>query len=187
MCRLSCNLGTSTSWNPLGLFRPVMGLLYLYLYQIVWYCEWITHTQTGSSAKCCPGVYQWGAGLAVSGRMGDIGQNVLQYSFQTESSSRPSHIHILFLTAFLDQISVWNIIQHLHYIIVTRINNNNNGIINNTFGRLQDLILLFKIPMATQKSLQIYRHFGHAPSKLFASPAVSKVVTATFVCRSSTQ
>ena len=29
MCRLSWNLGTSTSWNPLGLFRPVMGLLYL--------------------------------------------------------------------------------------------------------------------------------------------------------------
>jgi len=30
-CRLSCNLGASTSWNPLGLSRPVMGLLYLYL------------------------------------------------------------------------------------------------------------------------------------------------------------
>ena len=28
---LSRNLGTLTSWNPLGLFRPVMGLLYLYL------------------------------------------------------------------------------------------------------------------------------------------------------------
>ena len=29
MCRLSWNLGTSTSWNPPGLPRPVMGLLYL--------------------------------------------------------------------------------------------------------------------------------------------------------------
>jgi len=28
---LSLNLGTLTSWNPLGLSRPVMGLLYLYL------------------------------------------------------------------------------------------------------------------------------------------------------------
>jgi len=28
---LSCNLGTLTSWNPLGQSRPVMGLLYLYL------------------------------------------------------------------------------------------------------------------------------------------------------------
>ena len=28
---LSCNLGTLTSWNPLGHSRPVTGLLYLYL------------------------------------------------------------------------------------------------------------------------------------------------------------
>jgi hypothetical protein len=33
MCRLSRNLGASTSWNPLGLSRPVMGLIYLYLYR----------------------------------------------------------------------------------------------------------------------------------------------------------
>jgi len=32
MFRLSWNLGTSNSWNPQGLSRPVMGLLYLYLY-----------------------------------------------------------------------------------------------------------------------------------------------------------
>jgi len=31
MCRLSCNLGASTTWNPQGLYRPVMGLLYLYV------------------------------------------------------------------------------------------------------------------------------------------------------------
>jgi hypothetical protein len=29
MCLLSRNLGASTSWNPKGLSRPVMGLLYL--------------------------------------------------------------------------------------------------------------------------------------------------------------
>ena len=29
---LSRNLGTLTSWSPLGLSRPVMGLLYLYLF-----------------------------------------------------------------------------------------------------------------------------------------------------------
>ena len=29
---LSRNMGTLTSWNPLGLSRPVMVLLYLYLY-----------------------------------------------------------------------------------------------------------------------------------------------------------
>jgi hypothetical protein len=31
MCRLSWNLESSTSWSPLGLSRPVMELLYLYL------------------------------------------------------------------------------------------------------------------------------------------------------------
>jgi hypothetical protein len=32
MCQLSWNLGVSVSWNPRSLSRPVMGLLYLYLY-----------------------------------------------------------------------------------------------------------------------------------------------------------
>jgi len=31
VCRLSWNLGASTNWNPQGLSRAVMGLLYLYL------------------------------------------------------------------------------------------------------------------------------------------------------------
>jgi hypothetical protein len=31
ICRLSRNLGASTSWKPKGLSRPVMGLLYLYM------------------------------------------------------------------------------------------------------------------------------------------------------------
>jgi hypothetical protein len=30
MCRLSTNMGASTSWTPQGLSRPVMGLLYLF-------------------------------------------------------------------------------------------------------------------------------------------------------------
>jgi hypothetical protein len=32
MCRYSCNLGASTSWNPQDLSRPVLGLLYLSFY-----------------------------------------------------------------------------------------------------------------------------------------------------------
>jgi len=32
MCRLSRNLGASTSWYPQCLSKPVMGLHYLYLY-----------------------------------------------------------------------------------------------------------------------------------------------------------
>jgi hypothetical protein len=31
MCQVSWNLGASNSWNPKGLSRPVMGLLYHYL------------------------------------------------------------------------------------------------------------------------------------------------------------
>ena len=31
MCRLSWNLGTSTSWSPLDLSRAVTGLLYIYI------------------------------------------------------------------------------------------------------------------------------------------------------------
>ena len=34
---LSCNLGTLTSWNPLGHSRPVTGLLYLYYYYYYYY------------------------------------------------------------------------------------------------------------------------------------------------------
>jgi len=35
MCQLSWNLRASTFWNPQGLSRPVMGLLYLYLYDYI--------------------------------------------------------------------------------------------------------------------------------------------------------
>jgi hypothetical protein len=31
---MSINLGALTFWNPVGLFRPVMGQLYLYLYNV---------------------------------------------------------------------------------------------------------------------------------------------------------
>jgi hypothetical protein len=40
-----------------------------------------------SIAKCWPDSYRWGAGLAVTGRIRDIGQNVLQSAFATGSSS----------------------------------------------------------------------------------------------------
>jgi hypothetical protein len=42
---------------------------------------------------------------------------------------------------------------------------------NINYGRLQDLISLFKTPMETRKIFfEMYRKFGHAPSKWFASP-----------------
>jgi len=39
MCPLSWNLGASTSWNPQGLSRPVMGLFYLYSRQNINGCK----------------------------------------------------------------------------------------------------------------------------------------------------
>jgi hypothetical protein len=48
---------------------------------------------------------------------------------------------------------------------------NNNAIINNNCVKFQELILLLKIPMGTRKNFfEIYRQFGHAPLKRFASP-----------------
>ena len=43
-CRLSWNLGASTSWNPQGLSRSVMGLLYLYHYILDAICTYRLHT-----------------------------------------------------------------------------------------------------------------------------------------------
>jgi len=39
MCWWSWNLGASSSWNPQGLSRPVIGLLYLYLYLCLVMCQ----------------------------------------------------------------------------------------------------------------------------------------------------
>jgi hypothetical protein len=50
---------------------------------------------------------------------------------------------------------------------------NNNTIISNNCGRLEELILLIKIIMSAQEKLfETYRQFGHAPSNRFASPVV---------------
>jgi hypothetical protein len=44
--------------------------------------------------------------------------------------------------------------------------NNNNVVLNDNYGRLRDLILLFKISMDMQKnSFEVCRQFGHAASK----------------------
>jgi len=55
-------------------------------------------------------VYHRSAGLAVTGRIRDIGQNILQSSFKTGiSSSSPSYFQIFFLIAFLDEAFIGNI------------------------------------------------------------------------------
>ena len=86
----------------------------------------------------------------MAGRIRDIGQNVLQSSFLTGSSSSPSYCHIFFLAAFLEEDNIRNIIiLYINYKIMCIDNKNlviNN---NNDDGSLHDLILLFTIPMDT--------------------------------------
>ena len=49
--------------------------------------------------------------------------------------------------------------------------NNNSAIINNNCVKFQHLILFFIFPMGTRKNFfEIYRQFGHASLKRFASP-----------------
>ena len=50
------------------------------------------------------------------------------------------------------------------------------------YGRLQYLILLFKIPVVTRRNfLEMYRIFGHAPSKI--SPAQDYSIQASHFSR----
>jgi len=50
---------------------------------------------------------------------------------------------------------------------------NNNLAVNNNYGRLQGLILLFRIPAGTRKNLfKVRGQLGHAPTKTFASFAL---------------
>ena len=60
MCRLSWNLGASTSWNPQGLSRPVMGLRYLIFFtiKVFWIkcwlevCEYLEGPVNGHQSTC---------------------------------------------------------------------------------------------------------------------------------------
>jgi hypothetical protein len=122
------------------------------------------------------GYYQWGAGLAVTGRIRDIGCNVLHSSLKQEavSAAVTSKFPSLAFSSMrpLLEIQYKNYIKH--YIIIICINNNNNNnnnaVINNIYGRLQECILLFKILKDKRKDFfEMYRQFGMAPSKLFTS------------------
>ena len=121
-----------------------------------------------SVAKCRMDIYHWGAGLAVTGRIRDIGQNVLQSSFRTENSSTTT-----ILTAFLEETFVRNITIMLYiiYIIIIRINKNNT-VINNDYD--DDSRTLFCSSKFTWASERIYSKFmdnlGMRPQR--GSPAL---------------
>ena len=102
--------------------------------------EWKIFTRFGSGVECWPDIYHLGAGLAVTGRIRAIGQNVLQSSFETRGRSSPSYCHILFLIAFLEEAYVRNIIIILCInCIITICINDNNAVINNNYGGCKTL------------------------------------------------
>jgi hypothetical protein len=73
-------------------------------------------------------------------------------------------------TRFLLQIQQLYYALIMQYIFIMCIDN--NAIINNNYGRLQDLILLFKIPTRARKkkSSKFIEHLGTRPQK--GSPAL---------------
>jgi hypothetical protein len=87
--------------------------------------------------------------------------------------------YLAFEAILLNQLQIWKgtrIVCAILPITITVIcinnNNINNAVINN-YGRLQDFILLFKIPIGTRKGFfEINRQFGHAPSKKFTNPGL---------------
>ena len=70
--------------------------------------------KSGSGGKCWLDIYHWSAGLAVTWRMRDIGQNVLK-SYHTGSSSSESYLHTFLLFEFLEEAFIRNINNHTMY------------------------------------------------------------------------
>jgi hypothetical protein len=75
--------------------------------------------------KYSPDIYHLDAGLAVTGRIWDSGQKVLQSSFETGSSSSPRWYPIFFLIVFLDEALIRNV-KIILYINCININININ-------------------------------------------------------------
>jgi len=161
------------------LFRTCVDIyiyIYIYIYTHVWlhrdckwitvdtklYCKWNIFTQIRSGAKCWLDIYHWGAGLAVTGRIRHFRKHVLQFSFQTGSSSGPSYFQITFFIAFIEEAFFRNliIILRIKYTNIILIHFNNNAIINNSYEWLTLLILFFKIPKVTRRNyFEIYRKY----------------------------
>jgi len=79
--------------------------------------------------KLLTGMYHWGAGLAVSGRIHDSGQTFCNL-FSNKTSSSPSFFQIFFFIDFNEEAFIINIIiLCINYIII--ICDNNNAINNN--------------------------------------------------------
>ena len=111
-------------------------------------------------------------GLPLTGQVYGTGQKFYSFLFKQEEVAAPVISTFSSSIAFLEEAFVRNIINMLSInyeiwlqcALITI-----KTVIINNYGRLQELILLIKIPMGTWKNLfQIYRQFGHAPSESFA-------------------
>ena len=105
-----------------------------------------------------------------TGRIRDIGQNVLQSYFQTGSSSS-SHLLAHFLLYSIPPGGLYykyNNCTVLNYVITVRINDK-NAVINNLWKTPRTYSAL-QYSMGTRKDVfEIRRQVGHSPSERFAN------------------
>ena len=95
-------------YSPKGrVTEPTARGIRCHCYQMT--LQWNIFTQIGSGANCWLDIYYWSACLEVTGRIRDTGQNVLESSFQTSSSS-PIYCQIFFLIEFLEEAFIRNTI-----------------------------------------------------------------------------
>ena len=112
-------------------------------------------------------MYHLGAGLVV-------GANTCHWTKRfippKQEVAAARYFHIFFLIAFFEETFMRNImiIICINYTIIICIND--NAVINNYYGRLQGLVLLFKILVGSQQDFfEIHGQFGHVPSKRVTS------------------
>jgi hypothetical protein len=112
-------------------------------------------------------MYGCGAGLAVTGAVRDIGQNVLVcFCNRNQQQQKHRYCHVFFRIALLEEACVRNtiIIPYINYIIIIGIKNN--------YGRLRGLILLLRFPRAGKGiSLKFIKNMSTCPLK--GSPALN--------------
>ena len=93
-----CRTSVSILWSICGYIHTYLTVYRLYMnyrcHQIT--LQWNIFTQIGELWSVDWIFIVRGAGLAVTGRIRDIGQHVLQSSFQTGSAGIPCYFHIFF-------------------------------------------------------------------------------------------
>lgn len=98
--------------------------------------------------------------------------------FKQEVVAAPVTSNLFFFMAFFAEVFIWNVINII-WIHFTNINivciNYNNVIINNSYDRLQESVLLFRISFGIWKDFfEICWQSGQAPSTMLASPALQQ-------------